>query len=263
VSFDGFPVTSRGETLSRLGISTEVMKEHGVDPGRTGFTIGLEHTSKDDRGMPPIRVGGVDLMTISFGSAEHGASTEDAAAGAEKDHTPVPPDDDLEPLKDLPFGGEVGEAKTSSGGVVTEFKDGTTIVSEPTWGATFDPDGGIVVDWTVEWDKKYVNPDADGGTTIDPAAFEAWERTVLGASLAVEGWAAPTSDDGPSMSKGTLVMWVDSELALGAFVAFDEPRVTVAQPEVRGDLPSPMDAAPKGAGTGPKPAGDCPVEGRC
>jgi hypothetical protein len=111
-------------------------------------------------------------------------------------------------------------------------------------------DGGTVVEWTVTWVKKYVNPDAEDATTVDPEALEAWERTIFAGSRAIEGWRAPGTDGELPTPTGTFVAWVDSDLAIGAFVAYDEPRVTSAQPERRPGLPNPMAAAPTSVGKG-------------
>ena len=62
---EGFPLPARGDSLKRLGIDEGQLKELGIDPARSGMTIGLDENRKEDSGLPARRVGGVDMRLIS------------------------------------------------------------------------------------------------------------------------------------------------------------------------------------------------------
>jgi hypothetical protein len=62
-----FPVNTRGDTLTKLGISVKQLTEYGIDPSRDGFTIGLEGPAADGS-TPAARIGGIDARLISAGS---------------------------------------------------------------------------------------------------------------------------------------------------------------------------------------------------
>lgn len=62
-----FPALTRKDALSRMGISTDLLAESGVDIERGGLTIGLDGPSSGD-GLAGMRVGGVRAELISAGS---------------------------------------------------------------------------------------------------------------------------------------------------------------------------------------------------
>jgi hypothetical protein len=59
-----FPLRKRKDTLSALGISSELLGAHGIDLSRDGMTIGLGDLKTDDA---PVWVGGIDVRLISGG----------------------------------------------------------------------------------------------------------------------------------------------------------------------------------------------------
>jgi hypothetical protein len=97
---DAFPLGGRKDALSRLGISAETMAAAGVDPSRTGFSLGLDHPSKD--GVPAaIRVAATRISLVSAGGGAFGGLVS-------------------------PFGnGGVASIEHSSGPTVTTMRDGT------------------------------------------------------------------------------------------------------------------------------------------
>jgi hypothetical protein len=62
-----FPVHERADSLTRLGISADLMASVGIDPGRSGMTVGLDHATGKG-GMPGRRVNGVEMSLISAGT---------------------------------------------------------------------------------------------------------------------------------------------------------------------------------------------------
>lgn len=97
-----FPVHERKDSLTRLGISADLMASVGVDPARSGMTVGLDQTTGKD-GLPGRRVNGMDVSLISAGT--------DAPTGT------------------VPHGGVKGRHKDWFGDWVTDFNDG----SSDTW----------------------------------------------------------------------------------------------------------------------------------
>ena len=93
-----FPLFSRKDAATRLGISADQMAAAGVDPARTGMTIGLDRPGKEG-GLPGRRVAGIDVGLISAGT------------------TP--------PQGTVAHGGVKGSYRTSDGGVATEYRDGS------------------------------------------------------------------------------------------------------------------------------------------
>jgi hypothetical protein len=97
-----FPVHERADSLTRLGISADLMGSVGVDPARSGMTVGLDHKTGND-GMPGRRVNGMDMSLISAGTQS--------------------------PTGSAPHGGVKGRHKNWLGDWVTDFNDG----SSDTW----------------------------------------------------------------------------------------------------------------------------------
>ena len=213
----------RGDSLSRVGISADLLEKHGIDAAQDGFTIGLEHPT--DSGLPARRVGGIDMRLIS----------------AEDDPVPLPKGRKEVDKQPLPGG---GEAKLYDDGFTrVEQRDGTIV-----WRNNADeitkvyPKGG-----------KYTNPDADSGST-EPTAEqkEAFIRLSGAAVRTIDGWEQPDISDAKITDPHprTLIMLVDPLLVDSPAMLLDVPRVTSAQPEVRSDLPHPE--VPAG-GQPPKP----------
>ncbi len=212
-----FPLgTERGDSLSRVGISADLLKQHGIDAHLDGFTIGIDHNT--DAGMPERRVGGIKVGLISA-------------------------EDDPEPLANLPHGGRVKE-ETLDGDHFVTYKDGTVIVDwQSGGGMEMDSEGFVTNMW-------YVNPDADQESTVPTPEQEAAFGRLRGAAIrTVEGWSVPLGDTMPGDKRETVVL-VDPEYAYNPVMIFDAPKLTSAQPEVRRDLPRPdLPADPKGGCT--------------
>jgi hypothetical protein len=217
----------RADTLTRLGISSGLLTEHGIDVDKDGFTLGLDHPTQD--GAPPARrVGGTDISLISA-------------------------DDDLAPLEPLPYGGKVKE-ETLDGDKFTTYKDGTVKAEWSDGGFTYmDKDGKVIY-------SGYSNPDAD--TTTTPPTDDdlaRWKR-IHGATVrTVEGCAIADFLGEPKKDPGT-VIHIDPELADEFMTTSDPPRVTSIQPEKDPNLPDPQRDAGGVPGTTCSPYG-CPQQG--
>jgi hypothetical protein len=74
------PTHTRGDTLSRLGISAQLLAERGIDLDRDGLTLGLDGRRTHDSG-PGVRVAGIDARLISSGpdpeAESHGGVNRD------------------------------------------------------------------------------------------------------------------------------------------------------------------------------------------
>jgi hypothetical protein len=63
-----FAMPVRKDALSRMGISTDLLSEHGLSV-EGGFTLGLDGPGSE--GSPaPVRVGGIDISLVSAGAVE-------------------------------------------------------------------------------------------------------------------------------------------------------------------------------------------------
>jgi hypothetical protein len=208
-TFSGF---ERGDSLARMGISADLLKQNGIDAQRDGFTIGLDHNT--DTGMPGRRVNGIEIRLISD-------------------------EDDPTPLPDLPK----KETELAGGILLTEYRDGTM---------TFDyPDGGhVALDKNGDEINIYVNPDADQESTAPTFEQKAAFERLRGAAIrTVLGWSAPRADT-ISVDKRETVVLLDPEYAYNPAMVFVAPKVTNTQPEGRPDLPQPdLPANPKGGCT--------------
>jgi hypothetical protein len=206
-----FPLTEkRGDSLTRVGISQDLLNQHGIDLARDGLTVGpLTRPSKS--GVLERRVGGVELRLIS--DDEHCCY-------------PLLPVDPNKKVTDLGDGDTV--TNFSDGSYAFDFADGG--------GAYVNSDNEIVVTW-------YVNPDADPATDVPTPEQEAAFKRLRGATvLTVENWSAPDSGGEPRDPYDSIIL-VDPEYAFDTAVAFATPRVTGAQPEVDPNLPNPGGAA--------------------
>ncbi len=220
-----FPLTlDQPDGLARLGISAELLKEHGIDANNQGLTIGLELGSKDKG--PTKKVGGVDLSLISAD------------------------DDDLVPLPYLPHGG-IKKDEVLDGDRFITYNDGYCRAEWSNGNFTeMDKHGKIIYSGTI---LKYVNPDADTvSTALTPEQEKNFIRLRGAAIRTVEGWSVPSIHGvAPSDPRKTVIL-VDPDYIDDAALVFDPNNVTTAQPETRPDLPQPG-----------VPAGATPKTGGC
>jgi hypothetical protein len=229
-ALSAFPLKGeRGDALSRLGISAELMGEHGVDPTRDGLTVGLDKPVDGD--LPAKRVGGIDIGLISYGSFEHGT----------EEHCCYPL---------LPIEPDAEKTPWPAGGMKTTFSDGSFVVDKDDGsGFLVDKDGFEVHDW-------YMNPDADQGSNPSsgptPEEAKAFVRLRGAVIRPVEGWSAPDFSGTKPQDRRKLVILVDPEYAENTAFVFDPAsalnrlNLSEAQPDRRPDLPSPGLAAPGG-----------------
>lgn len=228
-----FPV-DRGDSLTRLGISNELLNQYNIDLASDGLTFGPLSKPTDEGGnilgdIPEARVSGIEVSLIS---ADKGAGTQDCCFPL----LPLEPGKKEYPVDD-PFGRAVVETHYSDGSVLTEFfdKDGNSL------GGTYqDEDGNIVTTW-------YVNPDADQVTdTPTPEQEEAALRLRGAVSKTMENWYVSDPNGAePPRNPRDLVILVDPD-QYGTAVIYEIPRVSGAQPETRDDLPSPRVPADPG-----------------
>jgi hypothetical protein len=211
-AFSGF---ERADSLARMGISAELLKQNGIDAQRDGFTIGIDHDT--DTGMPGRRVGGIKVDLMSD-------------------------EDDPVPLPDL-HGGKVKD-ETLDGDHFITYADGTVRADWASGGGMeMDKDGYVTDMW-------YVNPDADQDSTVPTPEEEVAFARLRGAAIrTVEGWSAPRAGTISGDKRETVVL-LDPEYAYNPAMVFVAPKVTNTQPEGRPDLPQPdLPANPKGGCT--------------
>lgn len=216
-AFPGGP--ERGDSLTRAGISADLMKDHGLDLERDGFTLGLEAKTKDE-GLPPMRIGGIDIRLISVVGPDGKVVPDDPAdVPALNDHGPVTD------VLDNDFATSIW------------YKDGTNVVVVKETGETkVYPPGSS---------PYYSDPDADPGVGAEPTEEQklAWERMHGAVVHTIEGWSAPPVEGEPEDPRATVIL-IDPEYVADFAVVTDLPRVTTAQPETRDDMPKPGDIAP-------------------
>ncbi len=211
--FAAFPLTAgQPDGLTRLGISSELLKEHGIDANKQGLTIGMDVGAKGKG--PEKKVGGIDMSLISAGE-----------------------DDDLAPITPLPHGGIVKDETIDGDRFITyadgylrgEFSDGSFIEK--------DKNGTTIYAGTI---MKYTNPDADTGSTVPTPEQEKNVLRLRGAVIrTIDGWSVPSSEGAPPEDPKQTIIFVDPRNMEDQVVVFDPPSVTKAQPETRPDLPSP------------------------
>lgn len=206
-----FPLTKeRGDALTRLGISSELLTQYNIDAERDGFTVQIGKTT--DNGVPERRIGGVEVRLIS----------------SDDEHCcypllPIEPD-----AQKMQFGENGTRTVFSDGSFVIDFDDGS--------GVYIDNKGNKIVSW-------YVNPDADQVTEVPTPEQEAAFKRLRGAVVrTLENWEAPDSGADPNNPRDLIIL-VDPEYAFDTAMVYDAPRVTGAQPETRDDLPNPGVAA--------------------
>jgi hypothetical protein len=204
----GFPLgIERPDALSRLGISSGLLKEHGIDVGTQGLSIGLTPPTKDIGPQP--QVGGMAMSWY--------ADDEDLGS--------LPT---LKPVKDETLDGDRFRTY-DNGNVRADWADGSFTV--------MDADGNVVK-------RGYVNPDADPvGTTPSPEQVKRVLNLREAASHGVQGWTTPITDGAePKDPHPSTFIMVDPDY-IGNTALIFEPTVTRAQPETRPDLPSPQVSA--------------------
>lgn len=196
-----FPLDGRKDALSRLGLSGELLSEHGIDPDSDGLTLRQDFDASSN--APYRRVGGIDMRLISAGGN-------------------VQLDD-------------VVDTKRHDYGTTYYLKNGDTMyVGDDGHGVRQDKDGKIIDDW-------YVNPDADTGNgEPTEEQFKAWERIRNATMRTVADREQPTFDpDGVQDPRATIVL-IDPEYADYGGIVQDAPNIDTAQPETRPDLPNPQ-----------------------
>jgi hypothetical protein len=209
-----FPLAGeRADTLSRLGISAELLKQHNIDLTNQGFTVG-PITKSSDSGMFEPRIGGVELRLISADD-------------------PAPLDPNVGN-----HGDETYNDVDADGNRTIGYEDGATRIEWSNGDITvLDKDGNVV-------GTAYVNPDADPVSDAPtPEQEAAFKRLRGAATLTLENWSAPDNGTEPSDDPRATIILVDPEYAYETAMISDAPRVSGAQPEVRDDLPNPGVAA--------------------
>lgn len=99
-----FPVEARKDGLARMGISSELLAEMGLDPTKDGLTIGLDRPAKEGE-LPARRVAGLDARTISAGESDGGV------------------------MPGVQGGGVIGTSRAADGSRTTWFSDGSRQVT--------------------------------------------------------------------------------------------------------------------------------------
>ena len=197
----GFPLGERKDALTRLGLDTELLAEHGYSAEFDGLTLVL---GRDDKNAPVRRVGGVDASLISANG-------------------------------DAPNQAEVIDTKRHDYGTTYFLEDGGSMyVGDDGHGLRQDKDGIIIDTW-------YVNPDADAGTgEPTEEEFEAWERMQNATIRTVAGWTNIETDPATLRDKNETIVLIDPEHLDMQSQITDAPQIDKAQPEQRPDLPNPL-----------------------
>ena len=208
--FAAFPLTAgQPDGLARLGISAELLEQHGIDANKQGLTIGLEVGAKGKG--PEKKVGGIDMSLISAGEG----------------------DDDLAPLSHDVHGYKVKD-ETLDGDRFITYEDGCVRAEWADGSVTVMDKNGYVVG------RGYINPDADTGSTVPTPEQEKNVLRLRGAVIrTLDGWSVPGSEGAPPKDPKQTIILVDPRNTEDQAVVFDPPAVTKAQPETRPDLPNP------------------------
>lgn len=196
-----FPLDGRKDAMSRLGLSSELLAEHGIDAGRDGLTLRQDFDASTAK--PYRRVGGIDMQLVSAGN---GSRIDD-----------------------------VIDSKRHDYGTTYFLSDGGSMyVGDDGHGLRQDKDGKIIDTW-------YVNPDADTGSgEPTEEEFKAWERLRNTTMRTVADRELPTFDpDGVQDPRATIIL-IDPEYADYGGIVQDAPNIDTAQPETRPDLPNPQ-----------------------
>lgn len=274
----GFDLEGRGDTLARLGISGDLMKEHGLDPMK-GFTLGLDLPGNVGSGANGIGGGSKESPLAGIRASRFDRSLYSAGDDKKADPKAQPPkqdpppkadppktdppktdppkdggtggDDELTPLPKLPHGGVKSRTTDPESGIkTTTFNDGTTRTD--TKNGFFEERNGKVT----KHGTKYVNPDAEDLSVVDPAAFEQWERMIGATIQTIEGWEPIGGDEDDIEDRRLHIAYIEGEGGWGSgFVVTGEPRFTTAQPEYDPNLPNPSTWLPPGGVVNGGPSG--------
>ena len=200
-----FPLGERKEGLTRLGLDTELLAEHGFLAEFDGLSLVLGHDEKD---APVRRVGGVDMRLISADAEEDG---------------------DLNPPKVVDITHEDDGSTTYTLDNGDKLHDGLN-----GHGERKDKDGNVI-------DKWYVNPDADTGTG-EPTEedVKAWERMRNATVRTVAGWTAIDVDPDTLRDPNETIILVDPEYLDMQSQITGEPQIRTARPEKNPNLPNPL-----------------------
>lgn len=199
-----FPLGGRKDALTRMGLDSELLAEHGYDSEFDGLTLVRGH---DDQGAPTRRVGGVDMRLISAG------------------------DENTDPqINDV-----VDFINHDDGSTTLVLDNGDSIhMAVDGHGTRMDKNGKVLDDW-------YVNPDADTGdgepTDED---IKAWERIRNATVRTVAGWSAIEVDPETLRDPNETIILIDPDYPDQSGQVFDPPQIDRAQGETRPDLPNPM-----------------------
>lgn len=219
--FAAFPlIEGQPDGLARLGISSELLKEHGIDASRQGLTIGLDVGAKGKG--PEKKVGGINMSLISAGEG----------------------DDDLAPLQHETHGYVVKD-ETLDGDHFITYEDGCVRAEWADGSVTVMDKNGYVIA------RGYINSEADTGSAVPTPEQEKNGLRLRGAVIrTIEGWSAPSADGTPPEDPHQPIVIVDPRNPEDMAVVFEPPVVTKQGPETRPDLPQPGMPAPKGTKLG-------------
>ena len=197
-----FPLGERKDAMSRLGLDSELLAEHGYDAEFDGLTLVMQ---RDDQDMPIRRVGGVDVRLISAEDPEE-----------------VQINDVI----------EIYNYEDGSTGYLLDNGD---FLYEGLDGGLRQNKDGVIID---EW---YVNPDADTGPT-EPTEedIKAWKRLRGATVRTVADWSGVEVDPETLRDPNETIILIDPDHA-GYEAEFTDPRqIDTAQPESRPELPNPL-----------------------
>ncbi len=211
-----FPLGERKDGMSRLGLNTDLLAEHGYDPEFDGLTLTL---GRDESDAPVRRVGGVDARLISADNASGPLQMPEGLTVKHMDHN------------------------TAEDRTVILYTDGSSLVIEKGKADYRGPDG-------MPYKGGYYNPDADtGGGEPGEEDIAAWERVRNATVLVVQGWSPVETDPGQVEDPNRTIILIDPDYMDLEGEAFSPPDIDTAQPETRPDLPDPLQA---GGGCWPK-----------
>lgn len=198
-----FPLGERKDALTRMGLDSELLAEHGYNAGFDGLTLVRGH---DDQGAPVRRVGGVDVSLISAGEEE------------EVDGPNV--------VEIYNYDDGATGYKLDNGDYLYDGADGH--------GLRQDKTGKIIDTW-------FTNPDADTGSG-EPTEedIKAWERVRNATVRTVADWSGVDVDPKTLRDPNETIILVDPDYPDDSGQISDPPQIDKAQPETRPDLPNPL-----------------------
>lgn len=201
-----FPLGERKDAMTRLGLDTELLAEHGYDAEFDGLTLVRGH---DDNDAPVRRVGGVDIRLISTETTDDGEAQ----------------------INDV-----VDFINHDDGATTLILDNGDSIhMTVDGHGTRMDKNGKILDDW-------YVNPDADtsGNGEVTDEQKRAWERIRNATVLTVAGWSGVEPDPETLRDPNETIILIDPEHQELEGEVFEPPQIRTAQPDYRPDLPNPL-----------------------